>query len=190
MPASPFREERKREPFPIPAGIFNLIRLECSTRPSPPHLWHGFSIICPAPRQRGQVCDTWKKPRELITCPRPAQVGQLIERGPGSAPLPLHWSHVSSLRISISFSVPKAASSSVICISYRKSEPRCRSSARPLPAPPKKLSKIPPLPPPKTSRKISNGSWNPPPKPGAPCEKAACPYRSYAARLSTSIRTS
>ena len=43
--------------------------------------------------------------------------GQLMVRDPGSAPLPLHLSHASSLRTSISFSAPNAASSSVICMS-------------------------------------------------------------------------
>src|SRR5436190_15008825 len=104
MPASPFREDRRREPLPIPGGIFNLIRLEFSTRPSPPHLRHGFSTIKPAPRQRGQVCDTWKNPRALMTWPRPPQVGQLMEREPDSAPLPLHLSQGSSFRTSISLS--------------------------------------------------------------------------------------
>src|SRR6059058_5810213 len=117
MPASPFREERRREPLPMPAGIFSLIRLEFSTRPSPPHLRQGFSMIWPTPRQRGQVCDTWKNPRELITCPRPPQVGQLILREPDSAPVPLHLSQISSFLTLISFSAPNAASSSVICMS-------------------------------------------------------------------------
>ena len=74
-------------------------------------------MIWPAPRQRGQVCETWKNPRELMTWPRPPQVGQLIAREPASAPLPSHLLQVSSLRTSISFSTPKAASSSVICMS-------------------------------------------------------------------------
>src|SRR5205823_7206756 len=111
MPASPFRGERNREPLPIPAGIFSFIRLVFSTRPSPSHWRHGFSRICPDPRQRGHVCETWKNPRALITCPRPPQVGQLIAREPGSAPLPWHLSQASSFRTSISFSVPNAASS-------------------------------------------------------------------------------
>ena len=54
--------------------------------------------------------------RELMTWPRPPQVGQLTVREPGSAPLPSHLTQVSSLRSSISFSTPKAASSRVICM--------------------------------------------------------------------------
>src|ERR1019366_9183830 len=103
MPASPLRDERNRDPVEIPAGIFSFTRPDFSTRPSPSQARQGLSIIFPAPRQRGQVCDTWKKPRELITWPRPPHDGQVIVREPGSAPLPAHLSQVSSLRISISF---------------------------------------------------------------------------------------
>src|SRR5205085_11891869 len=98
IPASPLRDERSRDPSAIPAGIFNLIRLGVSIRPSPAQVWHGFSTIRPTPRQRGQVCETWKNPRELITWPRPPHTGQLIVREPGSAPVPLHLSQASSLR--------------------------------------------------------------------------------------------
>src|SRR6187200_2836607 len=117
-------------------------------------------MISPAPWQRGHVCETWKNPRELITCPRPPHVVQLVLRDPGSAPLPWHLSHASSFSISIVFSAPKAASSNLISMSYRRSDPRCRSSERAPELPPKKVSKIPPPkpPPPNTSRKISNGS--------------------------------
>src|SRR5947209_8034557 len=46
-------------------------------------------MIWPTPRQRGQVCETWKNPRALITWPRPLQVGQLIVREPGAAAVAL-----------------------------------------------------------------------------------------------------
>src|SRR5678815_1499276 len=134
MPASPFPGERNRVPSRIPAGIFSLIRLSFSTRPSPRHFWHGFSMISPAPWQRGHVCETWKNPRELITCPRPAHVGQVVLREPASAPLPWHLSQASSFSISIVFSAPKAASSNLISMSYRRSDPRRRSLER-APAP-------------------------------------------------------
>src|SRR6476646_8978262 len=117
-------------------------------------------MISPAPWQRGHCCETLKNPRELITCPRPPHVGQLVLREPGSAPLPWHLSQVSSFSISIVFSAPNAASSNLISMSYRRSDPRRRSSERAPGPPPKKVSKIPPPnpPPPNTSRKISNGS--------------------------------
>src|SRR6478609_9637045 len=111
MPASPLRVERRREPCAIPGGILILILLVCSVRPSPLHASHGFSITSPRPRQRGQVCETWKNPRELTTWPRPRQVLQVTAREPAEAPLPEHLVQVSSLRTSISFSTPKAASS-------------------------------------------------------------------------------
>jgi hypothetical protein len=93
------------------------MRLVLSARPSPSQTPHGFSMIWPTPRQRGQVCETWKNPRELMTCPRPPQAGQLMVREPGSAPFPSHFVQTSSLRTSISLSTPNAASSSVICMS-------------------------------------------------------------------------
>src|SRR6266496_2805186 len=98
-------------------------------------------MISPAPWQRGHVCDTWKNPRELITCPRPAHVGQVVLRERGSAPLPWHLSQVSSFSISIIFSAPKAASSNLISMSYRRSDPRRRSSERAPGPPPKNVSK-------------------------------------------------
>src|SRR5215471_3820891 len=160
MPASPLPNERSRVPSLIPGGILSLTRLNFSTRPSPRHFRHGFSIISPPPRHRGHVCEIWKNPRELTTWPRPPQVGQLVLREPGSAPLPWHLSQASSFSISICLSAPKAASSNLISMSYRRSDPRRRSSERAPAPPPKNVSKIPPPnpPPPKTSRKISNGS--------------------------------
>ncbi len=115
MPASPLREDRRRAPSSIPAGILSLMRAVCSTRPSPLHFLHGFSMIVPVPLQRGQVCDTWKNPREVMTCPRPWQVRHVTAWLPASAPVPVQTSQVASLLISISFSTPAAASSSVIC---------------------------------------------------------------------------
>ena len=41
----------------------------------------GRSMASPGPRQRGQVCETWKKPRELTTWPR-RRIGQETAREP------------------------------------------------------------------------------------------------------------
>ncbi len=67
----------------MPAGILSLMREVFSMRPSPAHSLHGFSTIWPMPRQRGQVWETWKKPREEMTWPRPPQVGQAGGAGAG-----------------------------------------------------------------------------------------------------------
>ncbi len=120
-----------------------------SRRPSPPHSLQGFSTIWPVPRQRGQVWETWKKPREEMTWPRPPQVGQLDAREPGSAPLPAQRPHPSSLVISISFSQPAAASSRRIWRSYRRSLPRWRASRL--------------LPPARRRRRIARRCRRPPP---------------------------
>src|SRR5207302_1373117 len=58
-PPSPLPVLRRREPSSMPGGIFNLMRVPCSERPSPRHSPHGFSTVCPLPRQRGHVCATW-----------------------------------------------------------------------------------------------------------------------------------
>ena len=72
----------------------------------------------PSPRQRGHA-DTltiWPSIvwRTVRTSPRPLHCGQVVGDVPGLAPLPLHVSHVSSTRNSISFSVPVIASANVI----------------------------------------------------------------------------
>src|SRR4029453_14149235 len=83
MPASPLCAERNREPWAIPAGILVLIRLVFSARPSPLQTSHGCSITSPSPRQRGEVCETWKNPRELTTLPptRQGSGGELLKVG-------------------------------------------------------------------------------------------------------------
>ena len=51
----------------------------------PPYLWpitlrqvlHGLEITCPLPPHRPQVVDTEKNPCECLTCPEPAQSGQV-----------------------------------------------------------------------------------------------------------------
>ena len=122
-------------------------------------------MICPTPRQRGQVCETWKNPRELTTWPRPPQVGQLIAREPASAPLPWHFVagveladfdflfHAESRFLERDLHVVTQIGAALPAFAIGAVAP-----------PPKNVSKIPPPPPPppKTSRKISNGSWKPP----------------------------
>ena len=86
-------------------------------RPSPWQVWQGFSIVWPAPRQRGQVCAILKKPRVTATWPWPPQVAQVVTLLPGSAPEPEQVSQAWSLEISISFSTPRAASWKVMRMS-------------------------------------------------------------------------
>ena len=53
-------------------GSLALIRLRFSSPAFAAHTSRqGFSTIVAHARRRGQVCETWKNPRELITCPRP-----------------------------------------------------------------------------------------------------------------------
>ena len=100
--------------------------------------------------------------------------------GPGlAAPVPLHVSHRPSARNSISFSVPLIASSNVMRMSYRRSEPGCGLPRRADPdaAPPKNASKM---------------SLNPPnpskPAPAGPPSTPARPNVSYRWRRSGSDR--
>src|SRR5436190_13456413 len=112
-----------------------------NVRPSPWHVVHGFSIFVPVPAHVGQVWVNVMIPPERRTCPAPRQVGHVTRFEPGSAPEPSQRSQVTCLRNEISRSEPRAASSSVISRSYRRSEPSC-------PPPP------PPRPPPNISSKI------------------------------------
>ena len=67
------------------------------TRPSPWQVRAGIAIVSPDPPQAGQVCWTWKNPREAMTWPRPPQVGQVRVPPPSAAPEPLHWSQGASM---------------------------------------------------------------------------------------------
>src|SRR4029450_144625 len=57
------------------------------SRPVPWHLWHGFSITVPLPRQRGHGSDRAKRPWLSETTPPPWQTGQITRAAPGSAPV-------------------------------------------------------------------------------------------------------
>src|SRR5690606_6477485 len=109
-PASPFPEERNRDPVSTPAGIFNLIFEVRSRRPLPWQILHGRSTIFPRPSQRGHVWAMLKIPREFTTCPRPPQVAHVLVVAPFSAPVLSQASHASAFVMEISFSQPSAAS--------------------------------------------------------------------------------
>src|SRR5688500_11034634 len=83
-------------------------------RPSPRHTVHGLSTFVPAPPHVGQVWVNVMIPPDRRIWPAPRHVGHVTFFEPGSAPLPSHLSHVTFLRNEISFSTPRAASSSVI----------------------------------------------------------------------------
>ena len=89
-----------------PAGIRKVIFEVRSRRPVPRQFLQGFSMMRPAPWQWGQVCAMLKMPREVITWPRPPQVGQVLTRDPASAPEPSQTSQRSGLVTVISFSHP------------------------------------------------------------------------------------
>src|SRR5471030_1977378 len=114
MPASPLPEERRREPVSTPGGILTLSFVFFATRPSPRHTVQGFSIFVPVPLHVGHVCVNVMIPPERRICPAPRHVGHVTRREPGSAPEPLQRSQAIALRNEISFSTPRAASSSVI----------------------------------------------------------------------------
>ena len=102
----------------MPAGIVTRRFRLRSMRPSPRHVSHGVSTIRPSPRQRGQALTLTIWPsivwRTLRTSPRPSHCGHVVGSVPGSAPLPVHVSHRPRPRNSISFSVPRTASSNVM----------------------------------------------------------------------------
>jgi len=117
----------------------------------------------------------------MVTWPRPLHAPHFSGRLPFRAPDPPQSTQAAIRGTTISFSVPKTASSNVIVRSYRRSAP-----LRALPPPPP-----PPKMPPKKSLMMSSTpipwkSSNPPkPRPAGP----ACPKRSYCVRLSGSDRT-
>ncbi len=182
-PTSPSFVSRIWWPSSMPAGIVTRSVRFRSVRPSPLHVSHGVSTILPSPRQRGHaltltICPSivW---RTLRTSPRPSHCGQVVASVPGAAPVPVHVSHRPSARNSISFSVPLTASSNVMRMSYRRSEPGCGLPRRADPdaAPPKNASKM---------------SLNPPnpskPAPAGPPSTPARPNVSYRWRRSGSDR--
>ena len=102
----------------MPAGIVTRSVRRRSVRPSPWHVSQGVSTILPSPRQRGHGLAltiwpsiVWRMDR---SSPRPLHCGHSTGCVPGLAPLPLHVSHRPRTGNSISFSVPRTASSNVI----------------------------------------------------------------------------
>ncbi len=102
----------------MPAGIVTRSVRRRSVRPSPWQVSHGVSTILPSPRQRGQG-DTltiwpsivWRTER---ISPRPLHCGHSTGVEPGFAPVPAQVSQRPRTGNSISFSVPRTASSNVI----------------------------------------------------------------------------
>src|SRR6478672_8567817 len=98
-----------RVPSSTPAGTFTLIECFFGCSPSPRHPGHGSLITVPVPLHREHVLATEKNPCWNRTCPRPPHCVQVAGALPFCAPVPLQSSHVSILRIDISFSVPNTA---------------------------------------------------------------------------------
>ena len=102
----------------MPAGIVTRSDRLRSVRPSPRQVSHAASMILPSPLQRGQALTltiwpsiVWRTER---TSPRPLHCGQVTASLPALAPLPWHVSQRWRTENSISFSVPRTASSKVI----------------------------------------------------------------------------
>jgi len=110
-PGSPSPPMRSWLPESTPGGILIWRVRSTGTRPSPPQVLHCSVTIRPVPRQWLQVRATVKKPCWNVTCPEPRQVGQVVGRVPGAAPLPAHVEQVSARGMRIWVSVPNAASS-------------------------------------------------------------------------------
>ena len=133
------------------------------------------------------------------TVPVPLQSGQTSGVVPGAQPVPLQSAHFSTRPTVTSFLQPKAASSKEMFTLARRFSPRrgalgfVRVPPKPPPKPPpKKLEKMSPR-----SPKSPKPSKPAPPKPSKPAppkpalgSKAAWPYWSYFARLSSSERIS
>src|SRR3990170_5332025 len=124
----------------MPTGIFTLMLRRFFTSPEPRQFLHGESIRTPFPLQVAQGV-TWTyvaKPvfRMFWIFPAPLHRGHVRGEVPGLAPEPPHTSHFSVLGTSISFSVPLAASSSVISRSNPRSWPLLTCSVNPPPKPP------------------------------------------------------
>src|SRR5210317_2602912 len=139
-PASPSPDRRMRVPVSTPAGMFTLSARSFSVRPCPPQDLHGFLMIWPIPEQVGQVRSTVKNPCVARTLPMPEQVGQVVGSDPPSAPVPLHGPHWVVDGTVIVFCAPPKASSSVMRMLYRRSDPR-ELRVRPPPPPMKSPNK-------------------------------------------------
>src|SRR5512136_581056 len=102
----------------MPTGIFTLILRFLLTNPVPRQFLQGESIKVPFPLHVAQGV-TWTYIAKLLCrmcciLPEPLHLGQVRGEVPGLAPEPLQTSHSSVLGTCSSFSVPLAASSSVI----------------------------------------------------------------------------
>src|SRR5215470_16385299 len=99
-----------RVPSSTPAGMLTDSERSLRTRPAPPQLRHGFSMIRPAPWQATQVRSMVKKPWLALTLPLPWHDGQLIELEPFSPPLPWQLSHLTELGTRMVACLPEKAS--------------------------------------------------------------------------------
>src|SRR3972149_3159748 len=102
----------------MPTGIFTVMVRRFFTSPEPWQFLQGESMILPCPLHVGQgVPWTYMAKLLFLMCwilPAPLHRGQVRGDVPGLAPEPPQTSHLSVLGTGISFSVPLAASSSVI----------------------------------------------------------------------------
>ena len=109
-------------------GISTTFRRDVRSRPRPWQVGQGLLMVSPSPRQAGQVVTCTIEPRIVWrtwrTSPVPLQVEQRVGVVPGLAPLPPQVLQSSSRVISISFSIPKTASSKVRSRRYCRSAPR------------------------------------------------------------------
>src|SRR5262249_59396855 len=93
------------------------------TRPAPPQLRHGFSMIRPAPWQATHVRSMVKKPWLALTLPLPWHDGQLIGLEPFSPPLPWQLSHLTELGTRMVACLPAKAALRTIARLYRSAAP-------------------------------------------------------------------
>ena len=101
-----------RSPVSTPGGIFtDRVRVR-RTRPWPRQVSQGLRTSVPVPRQRGQVCCSWKKPWLTRTWPWPPQVSQVVGAEPLAEPVPWQVSHSDRRATSISTWWPKTACAS------------------------------------------------------------------------------
>src|SRR3989338_6152533 len=144
----------------IPAGILTFIFLDFLTVPFPLQLLHGSLIVFPSPPHLLHVVCVAIVPKKvcltLLWKPAPLQASQLTSFEFLPLPVPLHEWQASILSTSISFSVPKAASSNEMLTCFNMSVPLlCLLPCFPKAAP--KISENGLLPNPK-SEKISSKS--------------------------------
>src|SRR6185312_5070010 len=135
-------------------------------RPPPPQTLQGSSITCPRPWQVGQVRSSVKNPCAWRILPAPPQLLHGFGLVPTLAPLPEQASQTTEVGIRICAVLPLNASSSVISILYRKSDPRSRPEPRPRADP---MPKIPS----KISANVEPKSAPNPWPPTPPCSNAA-----------------